>query len=71
MFENVQQRCKCQLPYLKNLSYEERLKALQLPTLAYQRWRGDMIEVYKTVKAVYDKEAATFLKLWSDVVQMI
>ena len=69
MLENVQQRCTCQLPYLKNLSYEERLKALHLPTLAYQRWSRDMIEVYKIVKGVYDKEAASFLKMWTDVAQ--
>ena len=28
-----------------------------------------MIEVYKIVKGVYDKEAASFLKMWSDVAQ--
>ena len=54
---------------MKNLSYEEKLKALQIPTLAYWRWRGDIIEVYKIVKGVYDKEAASFLKIWSDVAQ--
>ena len=28
-----------------------------------------MIEVYKIIKGVYDKEVASFLKMWSDVVQ--
>ena len=28
-----------------------------------------MIKVYKIVKGVYDKEAASFLKMWSDVAQ--
>ena len=47
MIENVQRRCTRQLPYLKDLSYPERLKKLKLPTLAYRRIRGDMIETYK------------------------
>ena len=51
------------------MSYEERLRTLKLPTLLYRRLRGDMIEVYKIIKGVYDKEVASFLKMWSDVVQ--
>ena len=31
----------------KDLSYPERLRYLKLPTLAYRRVRGDMIQVYK------------------------
>ena len=31
----------------KNLTYTERLQSLDLPTLAYRRARGDMIEMYK------------------------
>ena len=69
MLENVQRRCTQQLPYLKNMSYEERLRTLKLPTLSYRRLRGDMIEVYKIIKGVYDKEVTSFLKMWSDVVQ--
>ncbi len=45
--ENVQRRATRMIPGLKNLPYEERLKALQLPTLVYRRLRGDMIEAYK------------------------
>ena len=44
MIESVQRRCTRQLPYLKDLPYPERLKKLNLPTLAYRRLRGDMIE---------------------------
>jgi hypothetical protein len=40
---------------MKNLSYPERLKKLGLPTLAYRRIRGDMIEVYKIIKGCYDR----------------
>ena len=39
---------------IKHLSYTERLKHLQLPTLKFRRIRGDMIEVYKIVTGKYD-----------------
>ena len=41
--ENVQRRATKLIPGFKNLSYEERLRRLNLPTLAYHRLRGDMI----------------------------
>ena len=69
MIENVQRRCTRQLPYLKDLSYPERLKKLKLPTLAYRRIRGDMIETYKIIKGVYDNQSTSILKSWSDVAQ--
>lgn len=54
--ENVQRRASKRVPALKNLSYEDRLKKLGLPTLAYRRARGDMIETYKILSGVYDQE---------------
>ena len=53
--ESVQKRVTKQFPGMKNLSYPERLKKLGLPTLAYRRIRGDMIEVYKIIKRCYDR----------------
>ena len=69
IIENVQRRCTRQLPYMKGLSYQERLKKLNLPTLTYRRLKGDMIETFKIVKGFYDREAALFLKMRSDIVQ--
>ena len=61
--ENVQRRATRQIPGLANLTYEERLRKLNLPTLAYRRLRGDMIEVYKLAKGNYDAEVTgNFLK---------
>ena len=60
IIENVQRRCTRQLPYMKNLPYQERLKKSNLPTLTYRRLRGDMIETFKIVKGFYDREAASF-----------
>ena len=35
-------------------AYIERLKVLNLPTLKYRRYRGDMIELFKILKGIYD-----------------
>ena len=54
--ENVQRRASKLVPGLKDLSYEERLRKLKLPTLAYRRYRGDMIEMYKLTHSLYDDQ---------------
>ena len=64
--ESVQKRVTKQFPGMKNVSYPERLKKIGLPTLAYRRIRGDMIEVYNIIKGCYDREASSFLKLMSE-----
>ena len=56
--EKVQRRATKELPGMRDLSYIERLKLLKLPTLAYRRLRGDMIEVYKIMHELYDNESA-------------
>ena len=43
------------LPTLKNLSYEESLRTLKLPTLRFRRLRGDIIEVFKILSGIYDR----------------
>ena len=45
--ENVQRRATKRLPGMAELSYPDRLRKLYLPTLAYRRARGDMIELFK------------------------
>ena len=54
------------MPTLKELSYEDRLRKLQLPTLQYRRLQGDMIEVFKILKGKYDKTVTDFLPLQQD-----
>ena len=41
--KNVQKRATKQVMGLKELTYEQRLRPLNLPTSAYRRVRGDMI----------------------------
>ena len=67
MIESVQRRATKYLPGFKDLTYDERLKKLNLPTLAYRRLRGDMIETYKIIKEIYDKGVAPTLILSKDV----
>lgn len=64
--EGVQRRATKIIHSLKDKPYEERLRILKLPTLRYRRARGDMIETYKIVHGIYDKEAAPKLDLRRD-----
>ena len=69
--ENVQRRATKTIPGFKNLDYDARLRKLKLPTLAYRRTRGDMIQVYKMLhedpKVSYDKAIPMFLKRTIDM----
>ena len=70
MIENVQKMATKQIPGMKNVSYEEHLRKLELPTLSYRWLRGDMIEVYKIIQGHYDPEASTIIKLMNDTEQI-
>ena len=62
LVESVQRRATKCVRNLKDLSYRERLQQLKLPTLAYRRSRGAMIEVWKMFN-IYDSEVIpTLLK---------
>ena len=56
--EKVQMRATKLIQEIKHMSYIDRLKNLNLPTLLYQRLRGDMIMVYKLLSGVYDSNIA-------------
>ncbi|KAK3097078.1 hypothetical protein FSP39_006174 [Pinctada imbricata] len=42
------------LPNMSELTYEDRLRKLKLPTLKFRRLRRDMIETFKITTGVYD-----------------
>jgi len=65
--EGVQRRATASLPGMKDKTYEERLRELGLPTLRFRRARGDMIETYKMIHGIYDKEVIPDLKLQTDL----
>ena len=64
--ERVQRNATKQVNGFKNLSYEERLQKLRLPTLTYRRKRGDMIEVFKLTHEMYDEEVKLDLPMAND-----
>ena len=63
--ESVQKRETRMLPGLDDLTYEERLRKLKLPTLVYRRLRGDMIEMFKILHGFYDTKASPPLRVCS------
>jgi len=46
MIEQVQQRATKLTPAIRNLSYENRLRKLELTTLKDRRLRGDLIQMF-------------------------
>ena len=54
IIEKVQRHFTKRVAGMNTLPYEERLKNLNLPSLAYRRLRGDLIETYKIVHEIYD-----------------
>ena len=54
LIEQVQRNFTKAIIGMKKLEYEDRLKALKLPTLEYRRFRGDMIETFKICTGLYD-----------------
>jgi hypothetical protein len=53
MMERVQHRATRLVPGFSKLTYEERLKRMNLTTLKQRRQRGDMIEIYKYMNNKY------------------
>jgi hypothetical protein len=51
------------LSEIKHLNYEERLKTLNLPTLAHRRHRGDMIQTFKIIKGLKDTPVERFFTI--------
>ena len=62
MIENIQRRATKLIPGLSDLSYEDRLRRLKLPSLSYRRSRGDLIEVYKIMSGKYDPEISNIFQ---------
>ena len=59
--ERVQKRATRMVKNCKKLSYSDRLRYLDIPTLKFRRTRGDMIEVFKILNGFYDASVAPIL----------
>ena len=61
--EKVQRRATKIIPSIRDLPYEVRLQKLKLPTLAYRRLRGDMIQVYKIMHGLNRMNKSTLFTM--------
>ena len=59
LLEGVQRRATKQLPTSGNLTYEDRLRRLNLPSLANRWLRGDAIKTFKIATGKYDSYASS------------
>ena len=53
LLEKVQQRATKMIPAIRHISYEDRLRAMDLPSLLYRRLRGEAVEAYKYLHSCY------------------
>ena len=58
---SVQKRAIKIVRQCRHLNYRQRLEFLNLPTLAFRRNRGDMIEVYTILTGKYDPTLSSIL----------
>ena len=61
--ERVQHRVTKMIPSLRNKSYEERLKELNLYTLTQRRLRGDLIQVFKIIKGIDNMDCSKYFTI--------
>jgi len=59
--ERVQKRATKMEKNCKKLSYSDRLRFLEIPSLKFRRSRGDMIEVLKILNGFYDASVSPIL----------
>ncbi|WAR15881.1 hypothetical protein MAR_030475 [Mya arenaria] len=60
MIENAQRRATRLIPDLRGLTYNDRLRKLNLPSLDFRRKRFDMIQVFRIVHNIDDIIMTTF-----------
>ena len=61
--ENTQRRATRLVPELLDMTYEERLRKLNLPSLVYRRKRMDMIQTFRILKGIDKVDAEQFFTL--------
>ena len=61
--EKVQRRAPRHMAQMRQLTYEERLKKLQLPCIKERALRGDLIETYKILTRKLEVDPLTFFKV--------
>ena len=67
LLENIQNGATKILPKFKILTYTERLKRLNIPTLHHRRMRYDLIQLYRIVHGFDEIEPESLLNLMTIV----
>lgn len=66
VIQNIHRTVTMKVPALKELSYWERLEAINFPTLEERRVRGDLITTFKFLKQLNNMDSEQFLKRCRD-----
>ena len=61
--ERVQRRVTKMIPSLRNKTYEDRLKELDLFPLQHRRVRGDLIQVFKIIKGIDNMDYTKYFSI--------
>ncbi len=61
--ERVQRAATKMVPSIRDLSYEDRLERIHLPTLEKRRGRGDLIAIYKAYEGLEEVDQSD-LMVW-------
>jgi len=61
--ENAQRAATRLVPSIRHLSYQQRLRALDLPSLKYRQLRGDMINVNRLLHNFFNLDIIHFFTL--------
>ena len=60
--ERVQRRATKLIQNIRNFSYQDRLRYLNIPSLHYRRLRGDMIQTFKIITGVSNVDKDKYFK---------
>ena len=66
ILENAQRRATRLVPELRGLTYEDRLRELNLTTLEYRRNRYDLIQTFRIIKNFDDVDLSRFFRFSSN-----
>jgi len=61
--ENVQRAATTLVSSIRHLSYEQRLRTLDLPSLKYRRLHGDTINVYSLLHSIFNLDQTLFFTI--------
>ena len=61
--EKIQRRATKLIPELKHLSYDDRLRTLNLPSLEHRRRRGDMLQTFKILNGIDRVDPKLFFEI--------